>query len=397
VHIREPFYPDPEEQLKPDEGLKIINRAITFHDLSAEEYDPYLQKLKSFEKVLIIAGQNQPDEAMSSILAAFSNATKIPVIGEITSNLNNGICLADLIVSQKKSITELKPDLLITFGGSVISKNLKTFIRKNKPGEHWHITEYDHAPDTFQSLTNVIAIRPAVFFKHLIKMLTGVKQSQSEYLRQWKDQDMKISNLVGSFLKDQPFGDWAAVKTVLEHLPKQTGLHLANSMSVRYASLSGPFNRNKFSAYSNRGTSGIDGCTSTAVGHAIADERLQVLITGDQAFIYDRNALWHRHMPANLRIVIINNRGGGIFRLIDGPANQPELEKYFEAGQFLTAERLAADHGLEYASCSNREGLEVMLKNFFAENPRPKILEVFADPETNQGVFSKLKYLLSQL
>jgi hypothetical protein len=97
--------------------------------------------------------------------------------------------------------------------------------------------------------------------------------------------------------------------------------------------------------FANRGTSGIDGCTSTAVGAALQTERIVTLITGDVAFFYDRNGLWHNYLPPNLRVVLLNNHGGGIFRLIDGPAGQPELEEYFETRQPLRADRAAESSG----------------------------------------------------
>ena len=95
-------------------------------------------------------------------------------------------------------------------------------------------------------------------------------------------------------------------------------------MSVRYANFLG-MEREDVAVYANRGTSGIDGSTSTAIGHAIADpDRTHFVLTGDLAFFYDRNAFWNNYLPKNLKVLLLNNQGGVIFRMIDGPTRQPE-------------------------------------------------------------------------
>ena len=83
--------------------------------------------------------------------------------------------------------------------------------------------------------------------------------------------------------------------------------------------------------FSNRGISGIDGILSTAVGNALAQvDLLHILIIGDLAFFYDRNRLWLNHsFPKNLKIIVMNNAGGGIFTLLPRPSNQEDLFSLF--------------------------------------------------------------------
>jgi len=396
IPIREPFYPDPNDQLKPDDSLNIIRNSKSLQHLPAEELTKYIDKLTTIKKVLVIVGQHQPDEALNEIIKKFSITHRIPVTGEIISNISSGIRHPELIVSQGVNTQELKPDLLITLGGSIISKKLKSFIRNNQPEQHWHITEYDYAPDTYQSLTDIITTSPLTFFQKLAGHSAKTKPEQTDFFELWGNREKTVLNLLSHFIDKQPFGDWRAIKTILKNMPEQIVLHIANSMSVRYADFNNSFaNTDGWDIYSNRGTSGIDGCTSTAVGHAIADNsRFQVLITGDMAFFYDKNALWHKHIPPNLLIIVINNRGGGIFRLIKGPADLPELENYFEAGQLLTAERTAADYGLSYSSCSDVDCLKGELGKLFIDRKGPHILEVFTDSKTNQIVFNKFQNIL---
>jgi 2-succinyl-5-enolpyruvyl-6-hydroxy-3-cyclohexene-1-carboxylate synthase len=179
------------------------------------------------------------------------------------------------------------------------------------------------------------------------------------------------------------------VQQVLDGLPEGCVLHLANSMPVRYANLLGL--TQPAEVFANRGTSGIDGCTSTAVGAALATEKLVFLLTGDVAFFYDRNALWHPHLPPNLRIVLFNNGGGNIFRLIDGPAAQPELEQYFETRHATTAHRTAQDAGLGYCSLAPMADFEEVWTQFATPHAHAQLLEIFTDPTLNAEVFADYK------
>ncbi|MFH1001594.1 MAG: thiamine pyrophosphate-binding protein, partial [Bacteroidota bacterium] len=137
---------------------------------------------------------------------------------------------------------------------------------------------------------------------------------------------------------------------------------------------------------SNRGTSGIDGSVSTAVGAAWVSKELSTLITGDLSFFYDSNALWNSYISPNLRIIVVNNSGGGIFRFIDGPGTLPELEKFFETKHERKAKSLAMEAGLEYFHADSAESLSKALSFFFAESKTARLLEVFTPNELNGEV-----------
>jgi 2-succinyl-5-enolpyruvyl-6-hydroxy-3-cyclohexene-1-carboxylate synthase len=163
-------------------------------------------------------------------------------------------------------------------------------------------------------------------------------------------------------------------------------------MAVRYANLVGVSEHTE--VWANRGVSGIDGCTSTAVGAALQTDKLVFLLTGDVAFFYDRNALWHNHIPKNLRIVLLNNAGGNIFRLIDGPSAQPELEQYFETRHQTTAQRTAADAQISYFEITETSDFQVIWNNFVQNNNSAQLLEIFTDPVQNAAVFTDYRAMV---
>jgi 2-succinyl-5-enolpyruvyl-6-hydroxy-3-cyclohexene-1-carboxylate synthase len=215
----------------------------------------------------------------------------------------------------------------------------------------------------------------------------------------WQEAEKKAAAFLPTFFSasHQPFNEFSAFHEVLAALTDYTALHLANSMAVRYANIIGIPQGRQIEVFANRGTSGIDGCNSTAVGAALAQpNRPVVLLTGDVAFFYDRNAFWHNYSTPNLRVVLFNNHGGGIFRLIDGPRQQPELEEFFETRQLLTAENTARDFNLRYLPVSSFEELAAALPVFFAADSGAAILEIFTDSKTNAAFFEEYRSAVKQ-
>ena len=161
-------------------------------------------------------------------------------------------------------------------------------------------------------------------------------------------------------------------------------LQLSNSSPVRYAQLF-PID-SSISVYSNRGTSGIDGSTSTAIGAARASDKQTTLITGDIGFLYDSNALWNNYIPKNFKMILINNGGGGIFRILPGHQENKVFNTFFETSHCLTAEHLAKMYGLEYNIASDEASLTSKLDDLYAQNEKPSILEVFTPTLQNDKI-----------
>jgi len=177
------------------------------------------------------------------------------------------------------------------------------------------------------------------------------------------------------------------MKKLIDHLPQHATVHYGNSTPIRYANLFS--HRSDLTVYANRGTSGIDGCLSTAAGSAYTQTAPTVVILGDVSFFYDSNGLWHNYLMPNFKIVVINNSGGNIFRLIDGPTSVDKFETFFETKHQLSAKHLAALHQLNYFSASNETSLKDALELFLQSNDKPALLEVFTNGETSAAVYKK--------
>jgi 2-succinyl-5-enolpyruvyl-6-hydroxy-3-cyclohexene-1-carboxylate synthase len=269
---------------------------------------------------------------------------------------------------------------------------------------HWHIQPAGNVADPFQTLTHVIPVQPLYFFRTLFNDLDYQQFLSNEdegadpaYYALWQRENRKAGRYIPQLFTQSPFSEFEAVSEVMDSLPEECLLHLANSMTVRYANFISLQPHQKINVFANRGTSGIDGSNGTALGAALTTGQLVILLTGDMAFMYDRNSLWHNFLPPNLRIVVFNNHGGGIFRLLDGPVGQPELEEYFETRQQLRAENTARDSGLAYYFCRTKEELQKQLPAFFDLTGGAKLLEIETDPQTNAAVYATFKRLNQDL
>jgi len=385
VPLREPLYPDTADQIHFSQDVRIIREDRVSTTITDDRLSELRKSFESLPKVVMVVGQSFPDKTLSDKLEQFSKANHVPIIADIVSNqhsVEDVIAHSDLILSQRKPDLKkaLQPDLLITIGKSVVSKNLKLYLREYAPKHHWHIQESGQVADTFKSLTQIIRSSPRDFLDQFGAIASGSQfesQKRENFSRLWQAEEHRVQRGINAYFSKTELSEFHLVREVLTKLPANAPLHLANSMAVRYANFIGLDNQhNSVSIFCNRGTSGIDGCTSTAVGHALSTDDLTFLITGDMAFFYDRNAFWHNYKLSNLRIVILNNHGGAIFKMIDGPGNVTEADEYFITNQKLTARSLAQEFDFDYLKLDSLKKAKNLLKDFMEADGRTKILEV---------------------
>jgi 2-succinyl-5-enolpyruvyl-6-hydroxy-3-cyclohexene-1-carboxylate synthase len=400
VPLREPFYPDADEGIEFESNLPIFKEVNSSPSLDSTIIDGLISEWNTNQKILIIGGQQESDTQQIELLKQVLHQKNAPVIGDIISNLHS---LEDLIRHHdsflndrnNKLLESLQPDLLITFGKSVIAKNIKLFLRAYKPKAHWHIQEAGQVADTYQTLTKIVRCSPSEFIENIALQQSSdafALQKQQNYFNLWEIEERKSVRNIKDHLPTKTWSELNAYHLLIPHIPNNYQLHLANSMAVRYANMIGlDHSQPNISVFANRGTSGIDGSNSTALGSALASEKPTLLLTGDMAFFYDRNAFWHNYDYSNLKIIVFNNHGGGIFNMINGPSSQEEYKEYFETDQRLTAQSLAAEFGFEYMKCDTERKLKNTIQAFFEIEKQSAILEVFTDSNTNKEALSQFK------
>lgn len=401
IPLREPFYPADNEEITFNSEIRIVELLENEKGLSNTTWTDLMNQFQDFDRILIAGGQQDSNVELSYILHNLQEEFQIVCLGDSISNLGfEAISKHDIFLKPENE--NLRPELLITFEKSFISKGLKTFLRKNKATAHWHLQISDHLIDTFQSLTKIIPMKPLDFFKKLYEDLDFEQfkngdedERDGKFQEDWFSQERKAKIYVERFfnhnIHQEKFNEFYCIKYLMDLLPSDCQLHLANSMSVRYANYIGVLPNKNIEIFANRGTSGIDGCVSTAVGQALSTEKLVFLLVGDVAFFYDRNGLWNRYLPNNLRIILLNNHGGGIFRMIDGPSKQPELDDYFETVQSQNAERTAADAEMDYFKVNSVSDLEKYSIEFLSTQGKSKIIEIETSSIINTEIFKKFK------
>lgn len=409
VHInapfREPLYPAVNEKTVFSENVRVITPSFAGYQITDEQKTLIRKGLSKYHNILIVSGQLAYSPDLIEAVNVCSHRHAFPILGDIISNLHpieKVIRHSDLFLGQCSDAVKktLRPDLLITFGNSVLSKNLKTFLRKHHAVEHWHIQPASIAADTFQNVTHVIHSSPIEFFNFLNSVPSDESfenQKQRNYYKFWEIEERRFKRTMHDFFPSQELGELEVVKEFMLTLPANAHLHLANSMSVRYANFIGlTAGQLKVSVHANRGTSGIDGSTSTAVGHALDSSEPHFLLTGDIAFFYDRNSFWHNYPLPNLRVVLLNNHGGIIFGIIDGPAKLPEADEYFITRQKLNAKKLCEEFGFSWLSLDGRRKLKNLLLDLNDFDGQTKILEFESDASTNTSIFTSLKQELKK-
>ncbi len=378
VHINIPF----EEPLYGVMEKPVLQIAEKKTDVpinsSEEDWSDYTAVWKSSGPKMILVGVNQPNAIAKEVLEALAQDGNTLVFTETTSNMHHPeffpsidsvIAPIEKSENREELFKALQPDILVTFGGLIVSKKIKAFLRKYQPKEHWHI-DPKKAYDTFFCLSKHVKANPNDFFG---AVLTSETQ-KSDYKIRWQEVKKHYEVRRKAYLDKIPFSDFTVFDQVIRHIPKGYQVHLANSSTVRYAQLF-PMGAS-LNVFCNRGTSGIDGSTSTAVGASIHTEEPTLLITGDLSFFYDSNGLWNAHIRPNFRIILINNSGGGIFRILPGKEDTAEFSTFFETYHDFTAEHLAQMYGLEYLKADNEDELTEGLSNFYTTSLKPKILEI---------------------
>ncbi|WP_289055658.1 2-succinyl-5-enolpyruvyl-6-hydroxy-3-cyclohexene-1-carboxylic-acid synthase [Carboxylicivirga marina] len=391
VPLAEPLY---GKTVHAEEKQRQIKQVTSCSSIDDESIKQLSEEWGANDKVLIVAGMLQPNTEFQQILRQLSDMEQVVVLAETTSNINGDhiICGIDKTVSTitEEEVHFFKPSLLITFDGAVVSKMVKTFLRNFPAKGHWHISPVSRHLDTYKQLSTSIEAQPLEFFKQLLPHISEVK---SRYRTTWLKRAERSEKHHDEYLVKNGWNDLKAYAHLASHLPKNWQIQWGNSSAIRYAQLFKAFYNNN--SYSNRGTSGIDGCVSTAVGASYISEQPSLLIVGDLSFMYDSNGLWNNYLKPNLRIVVINNGGGGIFRFIPGPSDSEELETYFEASHQLNVQPLAEMYGVKYLMANNEETLNETIEQLFAPGDRPIILEIKTPAKENAGVlksyFKRLK------
>lgn len=390
VHINVPFYEPLYEMTEQREVYPLqILPEIKQRNYLEEQLKAYADLWNTAKKKMVIVGVAQPGLVEQRFLDHLANDDSVIVFTETTSNVHHPrfFTRIDTMIGpiekddhKEELFNALRPDILLTFGGMIVSKKIKAFLRTYHPRQHWHI-DPKRANNTFFSLNKHFETSVNSFFENFEPLVQAVP---SDYALYWDKVKACRQQRHESYMNQIPYSDLKAMQLISEEVPDDQVLHLANSSTIRYAQL---FKwKDNLRIFSNRGTSGIDGSVSTAVGAAMAASEPVLMISGDLSFFYDSNGLWNNYIPQSFRLIILNNRGGGIFRILPGEKDTEVFDHYFETVHKLQAKPLCDLYGMDYAAAHTTEEIKSQLQEFFQNSERPKVLEIFTPRKVNDDV-----------
>lgn len=373
----------------PPRFISMIDPAATLTTAQARQLGT---TIASPRKVMIVAGFMSPDTVLNRALGRLAAFPNFVVLTETTANLH-GKEFIDSIDSTLSAIgmerlQDFKPDVVITLGGALVSRHIKQFLRTNPPAEHWHVGVARTTIDCFQCLTTRIELEPRVFFPMLASAMQP-HRVECDYASRWAVMRNRAISLRQSFAAKIPWCDFKAFSVLIPLIPRRWNVHYSNGTPIRYAQIFGEHEYHRCDC--NRGVSGIDGCTSTAIGASLAyNGDVTLLVTGDMSALYDLGALACNYITPRFKMVVIDNGGGGIFRFIGSTDKLDILNECFSVSNLrLPLRHLAEGFGFSYFEAADEQQLRQAFAEFRDESARPAILRIVTDGALSANILKK--------
>ncbi len=393
VHINMQF-DNPLNATREFEQTHWNSRTITaytpLHRLSETEIWELAQTVCSSPKVMIIGGFHRPDTRLLKSLENISlNHGNVTVLCETVANMPSPNFIHDidatLSVLTAENIKQMRPDIVITFGGAIVSRMVKKFIREADFCSHWHIGDTDITVDCFLHLERHIRMSASGFFTQLEAALSNLPTTDSDYACKWATISAESKLLHNAFLTTAPWTTLTATNYIFKNIPAGWALQLSNGTSIRYAQL---FPAKQVSRSDcNRGVSGIDGCTSTAIGASTVSATTTLLITGDMSAIYDMGAFAAPCISPKFKVIVLCNGGGEIFRFIDSTRCLPQLDRSIAvADRDYPIDKIASTFGFDIYYATSMDELQQQFSEFCCEQSRPAMLCVYTPGQLSADI-----------
>jgi 2-succinyl-5-enolpyruvyl-6-hydroxy-3-cyclohexene-1-carboxylate synthase len=345
-------------------------------------WDKKVKKLRNSKRILVTCGQNpHPSENLQKAIQTFFEKFNSTITVEYMSNIdmqesiNTTVCMDSRYTINKK-VKELLPDIVISFGGNIVSGIKEQLVKFNGNFEHWLINEDGSVIDMYKSLTTIFECSPEYFFDYCNSEVDANSTNDYHYYNEWKKYAERVTE------PDFNFSHIYAIKNIVEKIPSNSILHLSVNDSIRITNF---FTLNpNIKTYANIGTDGIDGCLSSFLGQmAASPDKQGYLVIGDLSFFYDMNAIRMKNISNNVHILLINNSGGSEFYF-----NKMWKDKYSDlhttARHNTVAEGWVESNNFEYIKAHNKDEFDDNVEYFMRDDlKRPVFMEVFTEMSTD--------------
>lgn len=379
VPLTEPLYEFTTKELPDEREISIL-----YPRNDQRPMEIVCSKFWQSKKPMIVVGQISANELMAE---DFIDISGFAVVLNESLSIGCGACHFDELLC-KQLPKDFLPDFVLYIGNVLVSKRMKQFLRQLPPETPiWAVSEDEQIHDTFQSLNGVIIGHPADVLDDLKKHKNKWKSRTTPFFDRWDETLAETDEIITTFTPG--YSQMAAVQCLESDLEIYSDddyvTHYGNSMAVRLANIYATHY-----VYCNRGVNGIEGTLSTAAGFSLATEQTVYCILGDLSFFYDSNALWNEDLRGNLRILLLNNGGGGIFEKFEGLKESAARDRFVMAKHHTSAEGICQSYHVEYLSAHNmdelKEGINWLQQD---QNERPMLLEVFTDSANDAKVLKE--------
>ena len=392
VPISEPLFEFGTEQLPQLSRFNNIKRAA-IKDASMDMPDAF----HNATRPMIVIGQLAHGTVSHETIRSLSE--KYVVMSEPLSNPSYMTIHFDeairYIVSDNSSInddeddkTAYYPDYVIYVGDTLVSKPARRFLRNAKAPSCLITPDAADIHDPLMTLTDIVEC-DTDSINALLASLCDAPDTDERCRFHDRWQSFLDAYAAHADAYAPEYSQMATVKYFEEQLADldiDICVHYANSSAVRLACIYA-----QHYVWCNRGVNGIEGSLSTAAGFSLATHDMTVCVIGDLSFFYDQNALWNSNLRGNLRIILLNNRGGGIFRQLPGLSDSPAADDLVMASHENTAQGICTQNDIGYMSAKNMDEMQIGVVTLLTrESERPMLLEVFTD--SNDDVKALEKY-----
>ena len=273
-----------------------------------------------------------------------------------------------------------RPDYIVYLGNTIVSKATRRWLRSIGAPSCLVTPNALEPHDPLMTLTDIVECTYGDVSNLLNALTATPAKDERGFYERWK---LLLDECADRAAEYEPeFSQMAVVRYFeeqLDDLDMDIFVHYANSSAIRLACIYA----NHY-VWCNRGVNGIEGSLSTAAGFSLASTGLAVCVIGDLSFLYDQNALWNRNLNGSLRILLLNNRTGGIFRSLPGLKDSPAADDMVAATHETTAQGICTQNDIGYLSAKNMQEAQIGIVTLLTrQTDRPLLLEVFTEAEAD--------------
>ena len=386
VHINvplfEPLVPNREEEYFKQGRSEKPFRLVKHQEIAS------LGSLLEAKRVLILGG---PSVTNPKAVVDFADRIGAVVIGDPLSNLRQYegvISTYDAFLAHHERWDDLRPDVVIQLGQIPVSKRIQQWMATLTDIDY--ITVSPAADVVNPSLTTTIHVMADIDtflgeIKRGIPLLISTEKKQRAVIQKleklnlltqsrsvvmsltyeelWRQIESNSREQLDKVQEEQNLFEGRTIHMLQQMMPDEGQILVANSMSIRDMDYFWATGRSQAMVYGNRGTNGIDGTVSTALGLS-TNGKPTVMVTGDLSFFHDLNglAIGKTH-GMNLTIILHNNDGGGIFQYLPQKGTD-DFDYLFNTPQGINYSGLATMYGLDYVKVTNNEELERAMQQY---------------------------------